>query len=329
MTEAVRPLGDTPNGKSVGVIEVFRLADAHRPRLLAAAVLLSVSAAVGLAQPLVAGMAVSHALARAAITGPVVALIGIFLCHAVIDTVGRYLLDTLGEHVVYDIRVHLVRRLLWARVPFIDRERIGDLLSRVSLDSTVLRDAIAQSLVQALAMSIALLGTIAFMIYIDWVLFAIVMGTLAVAFLALGAVLPRFEAVAAQNQEYVGTLAADLEQALGAIRTVKVNGAEQREYSHISESAGRALRAGVRSAKLMALGGPTMHLAATGSFVICLVVGGLRAASGAISLSDLVTILLYGMGLAAPVFGLYQSAAGLRKATGAMQRLDSTLSTPL
>ncbi|HTQ21817.1 ABC transporter ATP-binding protein [Mycobacterium sp.] len=320
---------DTLNGKPAGPFGILRLADGHRGRLLAAAVLLSVTSAVGLAQPLIAGTAVSHALARAAITGPVVALIGVFLCQAVIGTVGQYLLETLGEHVVYDIRMRLVRRLLWARVPSLDRERIGDLLSRVSLDSAVLRDVVAQSMVQALSASIALFGTTAFMIYIDWVLFVIVMGTIAAAMLALGALLPRFEIAAAQSQEYVGTLSADLEQALGAIRTVKVNGAEQREYSHLAESAARALQAGVRSAKLMAVASPTMHFAVSGSFVICVIVGGLRAASGAISLSDLVTVLLYGMGLATPVFTVFRSAAELRKANGAMRRLNPTLSTPM
>lgn len=328
MTAPTGGRADALDRKSVGALDVLRLADAHRPRLITAALLLSVSAAVGLAQPLIAGAAVNHALGRAAITGPVVALIGIFLCQAVTDTLGQYLLETLGEHVVYDVRVSLVRRLLWARVSSIDRARIGDLLSQVSLDATVLRDVIAHNLVQAVSASIALVGTVAFMIYIDWVLFAIVLGTLAAAILALAGVLSRIEAAAAQNQEYVGLLSADLEQALGAIRTVKVNGAEEREYRHLAESAGHALRAGVRTAKLMALASPTMHLATTGSFVIALVVGGLRVASGAISLSELVTILLFAMGVVMPVGAVYQAVAGLRKAMGAMRRLDSTLSTP-
>jgi ATP-binding cassette subfamily B protein len=320
---------DALDRKSVGACDVLRLAGAHRPRLVTAALLLSVSAAVGLVQPLIAGAAVSHALDRAAITGPIVALIGIFLCQAVADTLGQYLLETLGEHVVYDVRVSLVRRLLWARVSSIDRARIGDLLSRISLDSTVLRDVIARNLVQAVSASIALVGTVAFMIYIDWVLFAIVLGTLVAAILALAGVLSGVEAAAAQNQEYVGLLSADLEQALGAIRTVKVNGAEEREYRHLVESAGCALRAGVRTAKLLALASPTMHVAVTGSFVIALVVGGLRVASGAISLSELVTILLFAMSVVMPVGAVYEAAAGLSKATGAMRRLDSTLSMPI
>jgi ATP-binding cassette, subfamily B, bacterial len=320
---------DTLDRKSVGALGVLRLADAHRPKLLTAAVLLSVSAAVGLVQPLIAGTAVNHALGRATIAGPVAALIGIFFFQAVMDSLGRYLLETLGEHVVYDIRVSLVRRLLRARVPSIDRARIGDLLSRVSLDSTVLRDVIARNLVQVVSASIVLVGTVALMIYIDWVLFAIVLGTLAAAILVLVAVLSKIEAAAAQNQEYVGLLSADLEQALGAIRTVKVNGAEERECRHLAESAGCALQAGVRTAKLMALGSPTMHFAATGSFVIALVVGGFRVASGAISLSQLVTILLFAMGMVMPVGDVYEAVAGLRKAAGALRRLDSTLSTPI
>jgi ABC-type multidrug transport system fused ATPase/permease subunit len=147
------------------------------------------------------------------------------------------------------------------------------------------------------------------------VLFAIVLGTLAAAILALATVLSRIEAAAAQNQEYVGLLSADLEQALSAIRTVKVNGAEEREYRHLAQSAGHALRAGVRTAKLMALASPTMHFAGTGSFVIVLVIGGRRVASGAISLSELVTILLFATGVVMPVGDVYEAVAGLRKAT--------------
>ncbi|WP_167465278.1 ABC transporter ATP-binding protein [Nocardia brasiliensis] len=195
----------------------------------------------------------------------------------------------------------------------------------MTLDSTVVRNAIGSSLVQILTGTITLVGTVAVMIFLDWMLFSIVFVTIAVAAGAMLLVMIRIETASTRLQESVGALSADIERALTAVRTVKVNNAEDREHEHLTELASAAYAVGVRAARLKALGNPATHLAVMGSFVVSLLVGGVRVANHQMELSNLVTMMLLAMNLLIPVGDLFNGSVGLQQALGALNRIQATL----
>lgn len=279
-------------------------------------------------QPLLAGQVIRDAVSGAAIIWSLTALIGAYLLHAVTDTSGLYILERSSESVLLSVRNRLAGHLLRLRIPTLESLRVGDLISRVTLDSTVVRNAVGTSLVQILTGSITLIGTVAVMIYLDWLLFAIVIITVGAAAGAMLLVMTRIEVASTRLQESVGALSADIERALTGVRTVKVNNAEDREHERLIEVAGAAFSAGVRAARLKALGNPAMHLAVTGSFVVSLLVGGVRVANHQMGLSSLVSMMLLAMNLLIPVGDLFNGSVGLQKALGALSRIESTLELP-
>ncbi|MCC3315963.1 ABC transporter ATP-binding protein [Nocardia africana] len=300
----------------------------QRHSLLAATALLLGGTGLSLAQPLLAGQVVRDASSGAPIAWSLAALVGAYLLYAVADTGGGYLLERSSESVLLSLRNHLVGHLLRLRIPTLESQRVGDLISRVTLDSTVIRNAVGSSLVQIVTGAITLAGTVALMIYLDWLLFSIVFVTVGVAAGAMLLVMTRIEVASVRLQESVGALSADIERALNGVRTVKVNNAEDREHERLTELAGAAFAAGVRAARLKALGNPAMHLAVTGSFVVSLLVGGVRVANHQMELSGLVTMMLLAMNLLIPVGDLFNGSVGLQKALGALSRIESTLGLP-
>jgi ATP-binding cassette subfamily C protein len=94
-----------------------------------------------------------------------------------------------------------------------------------------------------------------------------------------------------------------LERVLGAMRTVKASGAEQREAQRVDQAAAQAWQAGVRAAKWEALAGNTAGLAIQVSFIVVLGLGGARVASGAIDVGTLIAFLLYLYYLLPPMQG--------------------------
>ncbi|MEU0501779.1 ABC transporter ATP-binding protein [Nocardia sp. NPDC005998] len=307
---------------------LLRLIAPHRNSLLAATALLLVGTGLSLVQPLLAGQVIRDAVSGAAIIWSLTALIGAYLLHAVTDTSGLYILERSSESVLLSVRNRLAGHLLRLRIPTLESLRVGDLISRVTLDSTVVRNAVGTSLVQILTGSITLIGTVAVMIYLDWLLFAIVIITVGAAAGAMLLVMTRIEVASTRLQESVGALSADIERALTGVRTVKVNNAEDREHERLIEVAGAAFSAGVRAARLKALGNPAMHLAVTGSFVVSLLVGGVRVANHQMGLSSLVSMMLLAMNLLIPVGDLFNGSVGLQKALGALSRIESTLELP-
>ncbi|MBF6174737.1 ABC transporter ATP-binding protein [Nocardia blacklockiae] len=300
----------------------------QRNSLLGATALLLVGTGLTLVQPLLAGQVVRDAVSGRAIVWSLAALVGAYLLYAVTDTCGNYLLERSGESVLLSVRSRLAGHLLRLKVPTLETLRVGDLISRVTLDSTVVRNAVGSSLIQILTGAITLVGTVAVMIYLDWLLFSIVIVTVGVAAGAMLLVMMRIEVASTRLQESVGALSADIERALTGVRTVKVNNAEEREHERLTESAQQAFTAGVRTARLKALGNPAMHLAVTGSFVVSLLVGGVRVANHQMELGSLVSMMLLAMNLLIPVGDLFNGSVGLQKALGALSRIESTLALP-
>ncbi|MFB8278944.1 ABC transporter ATP-binding protein [Nocardia colli] len=320
--------GKRPDSWARRVGALLELIAPQRYSLLGATTLLLVGTGLALVQPLLAGQVVRDAGSGAAIAWPLAALVGAYLLHAVTDTGGLYILERSSESVLLSVRNRLAGHLLRLRIPTLESLRVGDLISRVTLDSTVVRNAVGSSLVQILTGTITLVGTVAVMIYLDWVLFSIVFLTVATAAGAMLLVMMRIEQASTRLQDSVGALSADIERALTAVRTVKVNNAEDREHEHLTELAGAAFSAGVHAARLKALGNPAMHLAVTGSFVVSLLVGGVRVAHHQMDLSSLVTMMLLAMNLLIPVGDLFNGSVGLQQALGALSRIQSTLALP-
>lgn len=307
---------------------LLRLIAPQRKALSGATALLLVGTGFSLVQPLLAGQVIRDAGSGDAIGWSLAALVGAYLLHAVTDTCGLYVLERSGESVLLAVRNRLSGHLLRLSIPTFDSLRVGDLISRVTVDPTVIRNAVGTTLVQILTGAVTLIGTVAVMIYLDWLLFTIVFVTVGVAAGAMLLVMTRIERASTQLQESVGALSADIERALNGVRTVKVNNAEDREHERLTELAGEAFVVGVRAARLKALGNPAMHLAVTGSFVVSLLVGGVRVANHQMELSSLVSMMLLAMNLLIPVGDLFNGSVGLQQALGALSRIRSTLELP-
>ncbi|MFI6155868.1 ABC transporter ATP-binding protein [Kitasatospora sp. NPDC051170] len=306
------------------------------PRLLAlirpdlrwigtAGLLVVLASAFGLAQPLLAGTVIDRVRTGSALTGPVAVLIALFVAQAAVDTAGRYLLERAGENVVLRLRRQLVGHLLRLRIAVLERHRVGDLISRASNDTAALRDAVNRSLVEIAVGVLTVIGATVLMLRIDPVLFLTVLGVFAAAGLGVMAVLDRIRVAGEQAQTAVGTFAADLERGLTAVRTIRVGGAEESETENIVASAREARRAGLRSARFGAATVPVTQLAAGGSFLLVLVLGGSRVASGSLQLGDLVALLLYATYLVMPLGNLLEGLTTLKRAMGALRRIDECL----
>jgi ATP-binding cassette subfamily B protein/ATP-binding cassette subfamily C protein len=294
-----------------------------------AIVLTLLGSALGLAQPLLAKRAVEAAGAGTRVWPVMVGLALLFVGQAAVGSVSRYLQERTGEGIVLGLRRRLIARLLRLRMTSYDEHRAGDLISRVSSDATLLRDVVAQSFVDLVAGGLTAVAAVVLMIWIDPVLFGLVAATVAIATAVVASLLAGIRAASERAQTSVGAMTADLDRALGAIRTVRASGAERRETERIAARAESAYVAGVRAAKLASLMSPAVELAVHGSFLLVLLIGGIRVGGGEASLGDLVAFLLYSTYLIVPLAGVFHAAGTFAKGLGALQRIREALALPL
>lgn len=319
----------TEASRKVGLLDLVALLKSHKGITLLAAFMVLLAAAFGLAQPMLASQLIERISAGEAIMAVSVLLAALFVGQIVVDTFGRYLLERVGETVVLGLRRRMVERFLKLRLEIFDTFRLGDLITRPTNDTTVIRDAVSRNIVEIAIGGITVVGASALMLILDPWIFLVVLGVFIVAALGVSVVLGRIRDAGVQAQNAVGAFSSDLERSLSALRTVRVYQAEERETQNIVESAKDAYDAGLKAAKLSAAATPAMQLAATGSFLLILVVGGARVATGSLSIGDLVALLLYATYLIIPLGNMLEGITIAKKSLGALQRIEDALALPV
>lgn len=318
--------GGTPKGATLR--DLLRFARPWRGVLAVSLALGLLATGAQLGQPLAVGAITAALTDGLPVAGPAALLVALFVLDAGLSAAQGYLLGRTGEAVVLDLRGRMISRLLRLPVGTYDRRRVGDLVSRVGADTTLLRGALGSSLTSIVAGALTFFGAVALMVWVDPVLFLVTLLCVAVAVAAVFGVSGRVRRATGEAQESLGRLSASLERALGAIRTVKISRAEDRETGAITSDARAAYDAGVRVARLQAVVEPITSVAVQASFVLVLGVGAARLASGALTLADLVTFLLLLTYLVAPLVTVFFAVTEVQQGLAALTRLQEVLDEP-
>ncbi|MDQ1578157.1 MAG: hypothetical protein QOE21_844, partial [Microbacteriaceae bacterium] len=198
-------------------------------RVLSFVVVLSVLGALAsLAQPLLVSQVIALVQKGSSLSGLVWLLVALVVASGLISGFQHYLLQRTGEGVVLSSRRRLVSRMLNLPISEFDLRRTGDLVSRVGSDTTLLRAVLTQGLVEAIGGSLTFVGALVAMAIIDPVLLGLTVLVVAISVLTVVTLSGRIRVASRKAQERVGDLAAAVERAISAIRTVRASNATER-----------------------------------------------------------------------------------------------------
>ncbi|WP_148288453.1 ABC transporter ATP-binding protein [Ilumatobacter nonamiensis] len=248
-------------------------------------------------------------------------LTAIIAASAALSAVGSYLMMRAAEDAVVEARSRAGVSLIRMTVPAFSACTPGDLLTRYLADARAIRQIAMQSVVTLVTGVINIAGAIAFMVYLDWELFVVTAGAVAVPCLLLVIFMPRIRRATRDRQDIEGRLGGELERILGGFTTMKAAGAERFEIVRLHRQASAARSAGITAGVWNAFSTLTSSLAVQGAFLVVVAVGSVRVESGAMTVATLVGFLLYAMQLSAPVFQLTQSFAIFQAGRAAVERL--------
>lgn len=302
--------------------EMFTYLRPHRGLVVVGAVLNLSGGLVSLTQPVMAKAIVDALQVGDAVVGPLLLLTLAVVGGSVLAAVGYYLLGRVSETVVLTTRRSLVRQVLRLPMREINRYRPGDLMARVTADTTLLREMMSQTLIDAVKGVVMLAVIVVAMWLMDPVLLLVTTGVLTVAALLIGVVTPFFARYSRKVQEAIGDINSVLERSLGAFRTIKASGSENAEAERIHRSTEQAWSYGLRLARLAGVVSAGAMLAVHLSFLVVLGVGGARVASGLIPIGTLIAFLLYLFALIEPVAGLITAASTFSTGVAAVRRIQ-------
>ena len=300
----------------------------HRKQLVIVVLISLVGAAAALAQPLLVRQVLAAVTSGSAVAGTLLLLVAVLLAAAVLSGLQQFLLQRAAEGVVLATRRTLVDRLLRLPVAELESRRLGDLISRVGADTTLLKAVVTSGLVDLVSGLVVAVGAVVLMGLIDPLLLGVTLVSMAVGIGGVLAFSRRIRELSRQSQEAVGTLTAAIERALGAVRTIRAAQAETRESEVMSASSRAAYDAGLRVAKVSAVVQPLSGVAVQVAFLAVLGIGGARVASGAISVADLVAFVLYLFLFIQPVAQSVQAYTAIQTGLGSLARIDEVIDLP-
>jgi ATP-binding cassette subfamily B protein/ATP-binding cassette subfamily C protein len=296
--------------------------------MLAVVAALSLVTAVGtLAQPLLVRRLLVGVGVGRPVGGHLGLLVGVLLAVAAVTAARSYLLQRTAEGLVLTSRRRLAGHLLRLPIVEYDQRRTGDLLSRFAADTTLLRAVLVSALADLATGAVVVAGAATVMVVLDPLMFAVALsGLLGLA--GAAAIARRVRGVSVQAQARVGEMTSALARALSAVRTIRAARAEQREIARVVDGAHQAYLAGLRMAKLLALVGPLGGVAMHGALLSLLGIGGARVATGAMSLVDLVAVVLLGFVMTTPLLQALGAYTRLQAGLGALHRIEEVLMLP-
>ncbi|MDI5980598.1 ABC transporter ATP-binding protein [Amycolatopsis magusensis] len=293
----------------------------YRKLVITGGILSTIGSLIGLVQPVVTKDLVDSLERDETVAGSLLLLTAAVLLGAVITAIGSYLLGRSAESVVRDSRHGLVGRILRLRIPQTSRFPPGDLMSRVTADTTLLREVASQALVDSGRGLLMLIAILVMMFLMDPVLVLVTVGVLVFAGLLIGLVVPFFSRYNEHVQRALGEISNTLERSLGAFRMIKASGSEPQEEAKAVAATTTAWKYGVRLAGLNGLVGAGAVLAIHVSFLAVLGIGGARVATGEIQIGTLVAFLLYLFYLFEPVGSLLEAASNFSAGVASVRRI--------
>lgn len=323
-----RGRGAQPEGPRATFRQLLPFLFEHKKVLVVVAVLSIVGAAASLAQPLLVGQLIARVQQGQTLGMLVWLLIGFVIAASVISGYQHYLLQRTGTAVVYSSRRKLIARILHLPISEFDARRTGDLVSRVGTDTTLLYAVLTQGLADAVGSAILFVGALIAMLIIDPLLLLLIVVVIGVSVVVVVLLSGRIRTASAAQQHKVGELASGVERGISSIRTVRASGATERETAAVEGLAGEAYGLGVRIAKISSMVVPVAGVALQLSLLVVLGVGGLRVASGALTIASLVTFIMFLFMLVMPLGQAFGAITSVNQALGALGRIQEVLDLP-
>jgi len=236
-----------------------------------------------------------------------------------------FFVSLLGERVVADLRTQLYAHLVGLDQAFFERTRSGELVSRLSADTELLRSVVGSTISVALRSVVMVLGSVVMLVVTSpklatWTLVGIPLFVLP---LVIGG--RRLQKVARASQDRVADANTLASETLGAIRTVQAHAREPYERGRFSDAVAQAVATARRRIGLQSLVTAVAIALVFGAIIIVLWSGAHDVIRGDISAGTLGQFVLYALFGGGSVGALAEVWNELQKAAGGMGRISELL----
>ena len=299
----------------------YRVIARYKTQWSLAALFLLLAACATLAVPLAFRDLVDTGLTSEAIDLKFINLLLLAVVLAIMTASRFYMMSWLGERVVADIRQRVFQNVLRQSPAYFETLQTGEVLSRLTSDTTLVQSLVGSSISIALRSVVMLLGGMTMMLITSAWLAGVMIALLVLIVLPLWALGRRVRKMSRASQDKVADTSAMAGEVLNAITTVQAFVRESYEQKRFDAAVERAFTEAKKRIKMRSTLTAMAILMAFAVIVFVLWIGAQQVAAGVISLGELTQFVLYAVLIAGSIGALSETWGDLQRAAGATERL--------
>ena len=240
-----------------------------------------------------------------------------------------FVTSRLGYQLVYQLRRELFSHLQRLSLSFHHRSRSGELLTKITSDTTTLKDIFAESALNFSTHLLTLLGMFSIMFYLNWKLGLIVLATFPVLLYSLFFIYRRVKVSARKQREREGLIASRISEVLRSVSIVQAFARENYEQERFESESRETLAESIKTARMEAAASRTVEIIS--AFSVCAVVlfGSLQVIDGLMTPGDVLIFTAYLTSMYKPLRQLARLSSQFSKAMVSAERISEILETEI
>jgi ATP-binding cassette subfamily B protein len=305
----------------------------YRRQFLLAGIALLVAAGATLAIPYAFKQMIDHGFGAQAsgqgirnVNATFLALFGVASVLAVATAARFYTVSWLGERVTADIRSAVYRHVVGQSPEFFETTQTGEVLSRLTTDTTLIQSVVGTSISLALRNTLLFVGGLAMLFVTSAKLTSIILGLLVLVVVPIVLFGRRVRTLSRDSQDRIADASAIAGEILNAMPTVQAFTQEKREAKRFGSSVESAFATAMRRIRARAWLTMIAIILVFGSIVFVLWLGAHAVLAGTMTGGDLGQFILYASIVSGAIGALSEVMGEAQRAAGAAERLLELLS---
>lgn len=252
-------------------------------------------------------------------------IFSLLLIQSILTSIGTFIITCEGEKQIAKIRVKIKRHILKLPVKYFDEKNSGSISSRVINDATLLRNFLTIHIPQMINGLIAIIASMAILLYLDWklaIFLFLIFPLNALLTFPIGRINRK---VSKETQESLSQLIGMTSESISHIRTIKLNNAENNVITKFKQEGERLLNLSVKSNLIFAVVNPTQKLFAISLIIIVVLYGGFRVSQGTLSTGTMISFMIFLFQLIGPVNSVADFYNHYMRAQGSSEKINEIL----
>ena len=239
-----------------------------------------------------------------------------------VGTYTRYLMvSTVGERVVADIRRDVFAKILSMHTAYFESSRTGDLISRITTDTTLLQTVVGSTVSIFLRNCLLFIGGFSLLLFTSVKLSEYVLLMLPLVIFPIITLGPRVRKLSRATQNKVGDISSHAEETIGAIRTIHAMALEEAENARFGKLIDETVDTALSRIRMRAMLTAIVICLIFGAIITVLYIGGQDVVAHRITPGDLSSFIFYSVITAGALGALSEVFGEMQRAAGATERL--------